>query len=150
MWNGEGFPPVGTECEFKYFGSWMRGKVIVSEENRICVTNGSYGLSANNLSDIRPIKTEWNGEGFPPAGTYCDVKYRNEWISCFIVGMDDLGNCVARNDSVYIATRLTEDFRPLRTERQMTQGDMLEIARVNPAASMIELFGLFHDAGYRK
>lgn len=62
VWNGEGLPPVGCECEFEADdGSWGIGTVLCVGKNRIfwlCHEDGDEYTSEVNLREFRPLRTE--------------------------------------------------------------------------------------------
>ena len=62
--DGEGVPPVGTECEYlkhaKYITSWIKVKVVFVGENLIVFEHGANGNEfSEQITDVsfRPIKT---------------------------------------------------------------------------------------------
>lgn len=71
-WNGEGLPPVGTECEvieekpLSVFDKWTPCKVIHfncrdEKETQVCIidNNGDFAiLYSNDAFKFRPIRTE--------------------------------------------------------------------------------------------
>lgn len=61
-WDGEGFPPVGCECEFKdNDGGWGIGTVLCVGKNRIfwlCHEDGDEYTSEVNPQEFRPISSE--------------------------------------------------------------------------------------------
>ena len=63
-WDGEGVPPVGTECEYlkhaKYKTSWIKVRVVFIGENLIIFEHGANGNEfSEQLAEVsfRPIKT---------------------------------------------------------------------------------------------
>lgn len=60
-WNGEGVPPVGVECEFKYVtGKWVSVEITAIARNGVCfVERGKNGENYVSFSrEFRPLRTE--------------------------------------------------------------------------------------------
>lgn len=57
-WNGEGLPPVGTECLVRYAGDgiWSKGKVVAYDDTDIWHT--AVGLANKNNLRYAPIQTD--------------------------------------------------------------------------------------------
>lgn len=62
VWNGEGLPPVGCDCEFEADdGSWGIGTVLCVGKNRIfwlCHEDGDEYTSEVNPREFRPLSTK--------------------------------------------------------------------------------------------
>lgn len=63
-WNGEGLPPVGVECEFKWLNdSWRIGKLCYLSKHTALISSsheeddGEFAYSASEVA-FRPILTE--------------------------------------------------------------------------------------------
>lgn len=63
-WNGEGVPPVGTECEYishtNFKTSWVKVKVVFIGENLLVLVRVANGLEfSSQIADVtfRQIKT---------------------------------------------------------------------------------------------
>lgn len=63
-WNGEGVPPVGTECEYishtDYNSSWVKVKVVFIGESLLVLERVANGHEfSSQIADVsfRPIKT---------------------------------------------------------------------------------------------
>lgn len=93
----------------------------VGEAISIAMTNAANKM-ASDLRDVvnsaAPAKPWFEAGDAPPAGTYCQVKQKNEFVNCYIVGLDDCGAIVYRIDGFYGAKMDQNSFRPIRTERE--------------------------------
>lgn len=62
VWNGEGLPPVGCECEFISNDiSWGAVKVIAVDEDKVVIktSDGAYcGITPSERQIFRPLRTE--------------------------------------------------------------------------------------------
>lgn len=61
-WNGDGLPPVGSECEFQNFSDspWTQVRVIHYSGDEVWLEplNGAQSFVMGNPSGFRPIITE--------------------------------------------------------------------------------------------
>ncbi len=57
-WNGEGLPPVGTECEAKKSETWVRGTVVHHAESGSVLFVDEDEILAFWSKEFRPIRTE--------------------------------------------------------------------------------------------
>ena len=63
-WYAKGeYPPVGTECEVMYYGTWEQTKIIGWHDAAIVITTDwddthSYDGVSAAPSDFRPLQTE--------------------------------------------------------------------------------------------
>ena len=82
-----------------------------------------------NPEDYEEKKTEWNGEGYPPVGTECEVSNCGQaWKDCVVkfVGTD---LCVVNHGSWEQHYYLNSvKFRPLETPEQRKEREELEAA----------------------
>ena len=68
----------------------------------------------NKVIELPEAPQEWNGEGLPPVGTECEVKYFHEgslsWKECYIVGSTKDDKCLVVNvyhdDSLHFAFKI--------------------------------------------
>ncbi|WP_406549356.1 hypothetical protein ACETRY_10960 [Cronobacter malonaticus] len=66
VWDGEGLPPVGCECEISVCGGWEPGRIVFSDENigvaYVCESSLSPTLDCvsgfSALKHFRPIRSE--------------------------------------------------------------------------------------------
>ncbi|WP_319730324.1 hypothetical protein [Cronobacter malonaticus] len=66
VWDGEGLPPVGCECEVSVCGGWEPGRIVFSDENigvaYVCESSLSPTLDCvsgfSALKHFRPIRSE--------------------------------------------------------------------------------------------
>lgn len=66
VWNGEGLPPVGCECEVSVCGGWEPGRIVFSDESigvaYVCESSLSPTLDCvsgfSALKHFRPIRSE--------------------------------------------------------------------------------------------
>ncbi|EOZ0650985.1 hypothetical protein ACP6OV_003350 [Cronobacter muytjensii] len=66
VWDGEGLPPVGCECEVSVCGGWEPGRIVFSDENigvaYVCESTLSPTLDCvsgfSALKHFRPIRSE--------------------------------------------------------------------------------------------
>lgn len=104
----------------------------------------------------------WTGQGLPPAGTVCEVKYFDDWNQTTIIGVDSRGLTVfespwAGSQTPYAAIGYAEAFRPIRTpeqiaaeEREKAIDRMAEIAHTATGFCVNRAdFAALYDAGYR-
>ena len=103
--------------------------------------------------------SSWHERGeFPPAGCECEVFYGDSWVRVFVIGIDDVGDCVftvprfLEIDLSYDGISNKSSFRPLRTDREKAIDEMAELVScglVSP--EMAKDFAIkMYDAGYRK
>lgn len=117
------------------------------------------------------IEREWNGEGLPPAGAFCESLWnesRNEWFRAKIFGANEHGQPIFRWEEgpkkyEYQASPLTgfrdkPYFRPIRTpeqiaaeEREKHISDICMIFDRDPSSPTNRNHAArLYDAGYRK
>ena len=71
----------------------------------------------------------WNGEGLPPEGTVCEWLYNGAWTKCEIKGIHKeflwllVDGWKCPDSILHEANR----FRPLRTEREIIVGEVVEV-----------------------
>ncbi|AXH72128.1 MAG: hypothetical protein [Siphoviridae sp. ctdc_1] len=62
VWNGEGLPPVGTECEWRasIYHNYVKVKILAYHEDEVWLQplNGADSFTVGNPDDFRPIRTE--------------------------------------------------------------------------------------------
>lgn len=62
VWNGDGLPPVGCECEFQNFSDspWTKVRVIHYNGDEVWLEplNGAQSFVLGNPDGFRPIRTE--------------------------------------------------------------------------------------------
>lgn len=85
-WNGEGLPPVGTECEWLASGDhdWMKVRVLAYHEDEVWLQplNGAQSFSVGNPDDFRLIPTEAERRRHVFAKSLCDhLDDLTEWDS---------------------------------------------------------------------
>lgn len=81
----------------------------------------------------------------PPTGTYCQVKQKNEFVNCYIVGPDDCGATVYRSDGFYGAKMDQSLFRPIRTRREkVIEAAELVIRKTSSAVDNVLLDALYN------
>ncbi|MDU0699518.1 hypothetical protein Q8W87_05415 [Pseudomonas aeruginosa] len=56
-WNGQGLPPVGTNCEYRSNDGWLRCEVVAHRNNAAVVLNPHYEADFVPPQDLRPIRT---------------------------------------------------------------------------------------------
>lgn len=73
------------------------------------------------------VAAEWDGEGLPPAGCECEVRYRNadnaEWVFFRCVGVDCGVAFGWLGKEAAALGRGSYEFRPLRTEAEKARED---------------------------
>lgn len=62
VWNGEGLPPVGVECEWLASGDhdWLAVTVLVYDGKDACLkpSDGTQSFVVGNVEGFRPIRSE--------------------------------------------------------------------------------------------
>lgn len=117
-------------------------------------------LSVSSWTQVatRPVATEWNGTGLPPAGTVCEFReYCGTWAECTIIGEFKgriICGCNATGTVGYIDL---EELRPIRTpeqiaadEREAAIEDMYQIYKNSPGLATQQGMAALYDHGYRK
>lgn len=56
-WNGQGLPPVGTNCEYRSNDGWLQCEVVAHRNNAAVVLNHHYEADFVPPQDLRPIRT---------------------------------------------------------------------------------------------
>ncbi|HCF6144429.1 TPA: hypothetical protein NIH82_005334 [Pseudomonas aeruginosa] len=56
-WNGQGLPPVGTNCEYRSNDRWLQCEVVAHRNNAAVVLNPHYEADFVPPQDLRPIRT---------------------------------------------------------------------------------------------
>ena len=99
----------------------------------------------------RPQPSQWNGEGFPPVGTVCEVKHGSKWLKCTIVAFVNSGNkteVIYQYDDDWSFVRYEDSFRPLRTERDRLIDQLMKDAGLDTKHR--QLLANAVDKGWRK
>lgn len=63
QYNGEGLPPVGTECEWQdKYGEWVKCEILLYRKNIVVmetdVEGGSVTVTKTEFAKFRPLRTE--------------------------------------------------------------------------------------------
>lgn len=56
-WNGQGLPPVGTNCEYRSNDGWLQCEVVAHRNNAAVVLNHHYEADFVPPQDLRPLRT---------------------------------------------------------------------------------------------
>ncbi|MCO2927972.1 hypothetical protein FA260_33335 [Pseudomonas aeruginosa] len=56
-WDGQGLPPVGTNCEYRSNDRWLQCEVVAHRNNAAVVLNHHYEADFVPPQDLRPIRT---------------------------------------------------------------------------------------------
>lgn len=153
----------GVDAKYWYQGEWHRHEGANSE---FCLKYGVF--------EERPVQQAWNGEGIPPVGSLCEVKStargkERDWfkaevkyISPFTVVLDDFPTDWLL-EGEFVVHPNTVQFRPIKTKEQIAAEERKEAvdmmrwiceewvdSDLDRAWSWDEIFGVLHDAGYRK
>ncbi|HHW2622886.1 TPA: hypothetical protein ACUT60_002773 [Pseudomonas aeruginosa] len=56
-WDGQGLPPVGTNCEYRSNDGWLQCEVVAHRNNAAVVLNHHYEADFVPPQDLRPIRT---------------------------------------------------------------------------------------------
>ena len=148
-------------CWYKYGSNeWL----CMSDSNR-------HGWIADN-DDVelfepmlikRPTTPSWSGEGLPPVGAVCEMKYCGEWekteILCIGVKHVFIRQIAVTGEAFECSLNLSAcQFRPIRTPEQIAADEreaaIKEIASVINIANCMDCgthtATALYDAGYRK
>lgn len=72
-WNGEGFPPVGCECECQFLNAWHVCKILfVGAEVIVGVIDDSERAFSVNHTKFRPLQSEAKRKREVAAQALCD------------------------------------------------------------------------------
>lgn len=107
------------------------GRIWCSGEHSVL---GSFRLIAERRPITEPVvnqqlTTEWSGEGLPPVGVECEIKYglasNAEWIAFRCVGVDcGVAFGWAGNEAVVIC-KGSYEFRPIRSPDEMARDEVI-------------------------
>ncbi|HHG5663712.1 TPA: hypothetical protein ACPWRN_005408 [Pseudomonas aeruginosa] len=56
-WDGQGLPPVGTNCEYRSSDGWLQCEVVAHRNNAAVVLDHHYEADFVPRQDLRPIRT---------------------------------------------------------------------------------------------
>ncbi|EPC9937782.1 TPA: hypothetical protein L5V32_003284 [Pseudomonas aeruginosa] len=56
-WDGQGLPPVGTNCEYRSNDGWLQCEVVAHRNNAAVVLNHHYEADFVPPQDLRPLRT---------------------------------------------------------------------------------------------
>ncbi|PAT52815.1 hypothetical protein [Pseudomonas aeruginosa] len=56
-WDGQGLPPVGTNCEYRSSDGWLQCEVVAHRNNAAVVLGHHYEADFVPRQDLRPIRT---------------------------------------------------------------------------------------------
>ncbi|HDZ3423865.1 TPA: hypothetical protein RSV18_002111 [Pseudomonas aeruginosa] len=56
-WDGQGLPPVGTNCEYYSNDGWLQCEVVAHRNNAAVVLDHHYEAAFVPPRDLRPIRT---------------------------------------------------------------------------------------------
>ncbi|NPW01857.1 hypothetical protein [Pseudomonas aeruginosa] len=56
-WDGQGLPPVGTNCEYRSNDGWLQCEVVAHRNNAAVVLNHHYEADFVPPQDFRPIRS---------------------------------------------------------------------------------------------
>ncbi len=56
-WDGQGLPPVGTNCEYRSSDGWLQCEVVAHRNNAAVVLDHHYEADFVPRQDLRPILT---------------------------------------------------------------------------------------------
>ncbi len=56
-WDGQGLPPVGTNCEYRSNDGWLQCEVVAHRNNAAVVLNHHYEADFVPPQDLRPLLT---------------------------------------------------------------------------------------------
>lgn len=56
-WDGQGLPPVGTNCEYRSSDGWLQCEVVAHRNNAAVVLGHLYEADFVPRQDLRPIRT---------------------------------------------------------------------------------------------
>lgn len=101
-----------------------------------------------------PGKPVWDGEGLPPVGCECEMRYRHalnaEWVFFRCVAVDcEVAFGWAGKEPVTLPKDNFE-FRPIRTERDKAIEEMRKLVTNYNKTDVIHAIEQLYDAGYRK
>lgn len=107
-------------------------------------------------------EVEWNGEGLPPVGVECEIKYFHQddhkWEKCYIVGETKDNKYLVINvyhdDSLHFAFKEkgSLEFRPLKTQQEKEREAFVDsVASLFGESDDMDIYGLagvMFDLGY--
>lgn len=104
------------------------------------------------------VTTEWDGEGLPPVGVECEIRYRNaanaEWVAFRCVGVD-CGVAFGWSGKLPVAIDKSEyNFRPIRSPEDGARDDatkeMNEVWREHAGkernGNLFSIYEIIYDA----
>jgi hypothetical protein len=128
--------PEGATHGRKTYAGFDWYKVV--DGNFCCSSRHGHwepAVTSMSMCEIRPIATEWMGEGLPPVGTVCEINYAEEWMRCEVIyHFNARAEMVAAaivdiGDVRTVTQAIAECFRPIRTAEQIAADERLHKIR---------------------
>lgn len=136
---------VSADCWSNFKGGWHPAHIWESRKD-YCIARPS---------------PPWNGQGLPPVGTVCEMKYCGEWekteILCIGVKHVFIRQIAVTGEAFECSLNLSAcQFRPIRTpeqiaadERKSVIDDLMRLY-IEGASGHIGGIAAIYEAGYRK
>ena len=114
---------------------------------------------------VEPATTAWDGTGFPPVGTVCEVNFCDVWVRATIEHLltwKGETECIFKTEEDWDFSSCLDCFRPIRTQAQREREEATDFAaraylsdRVESAPNLSgeqarKISAFFYDAGMLK
>ena len=125
----------------------------------------AWGSERYTPRPVEPATTAWDGTGFPPVGTVCEVNFCDVWVRATIEHLltwKGETECIFKTEEDWDFSSCLDCFRPIRTQAQREREEATDFAaraylsdRVESAPNLSgeqarKIAVFFYDAGMLK
>ena len=122
----------------------------------------AWGSERYTPRPVEPATTAWDGTGFPPVGTVCEVNFCDVWVRATIEHLltwKGETECIFKTEEDWDFSSCLDCFRPIRTQAQREREEAIDFAaraylsdRLESAPNLSgeqarKIAAFFYDAG---
>ena len=112
-----------ADCFCDVNGWWRMGRYQVLKNQN------EWGTSRYTPRPAEPASTAWNGIGWPPVGTVCEVIFSDVWVRATIEHLltwKGETECIFKTEEDWDFSSCLDCFRPIRTQAQIDRALLTE------------------------